>query len=320
MNPFVSVVSSAFNAESHLRQSLDSILKQEGVDFEFIIVDDGSTDNTAEILRWYAQRDKRIHVVSQSNQGLTKALIVGCAKARGKYIARHDVDDVSLPERLQKQYQYLENNPEVSFVSCQAQAVGPYGEPLYQIRGADSATIATENLKAFRQGVAGHGSVMVRKSDYDAVGGYRWQFYFAQDLDLWLRLTNIGLLSFVPEVLYQFRFDGNAISGKYRKAQVELAGILRQLHSQPRHEENQLLAAAAEVRPGNLSICAVDKSAGQYFIASCLLGNRDPRARYYFWKSIALRPLQIKSYIGLCKVFTIYRKRPGVSKYFNSEG
>src|SRR5882672_1702517 len=103
MTPLVSVVTSTYNGASYLENSLQSVLDQTGVQFELIVVDDGSTDGSAEILARLAGKDSRLRLLRQKNQGLTRALIRGCAEARGTYIARHDSDDLSLPGRLEKQ-------------------------------------------------------------------------------------------------------------------------------------------------------------------------------------------------------------------------
>ena len=97
-NPEVSVVMSVYNGASNLAATMDSILSQEGVELEFIVVNDGSTDETGEILDDYARRDDRVRVIHQENTGLTRALIRGCAAATGEFIARQDAGDVSLPE------------------------------------------------------------------------------------------------------------------------------------------------------------------------------------------------------------------------------
>ena len=97
--PDISVVMSIYNGERYLSQTIESILSQENVDMEFIIIDDGSTDSSSELLNDWAKKDKRIRLFAQSNQGLTKALIKGCAVAEGKYIARQDCGDISLPTR-----------------------------------------------------------------------------------------------------------------------------------------------------------------------------------------------------------------------------
>jgi glycosyltransferase involved in cell wall biosynthesis len=100
--PRISVVTSVYNGERYLRESLESVLSQEGVDLELIVVDDGSEDSTPEILADSATRDPRLRVLTQENRGLTVALIRGCAEARGEFIARHDLDDLSLPGRLRR--------------------------------------------------------------------------------------------------------------------------------------------------------------------------------------------------------------------------
>ena len=101
--PEVSVVMSVYNGATGLSRSVDSILSQEGVNLELIVVNDGSTDQSIDILQEYASSDERVRVISQQNQGLTKALVVGCAAAHAEYIARQDAGDISLPGRLIKQ-------------------------------------------------------------------------------------------------------------------------------------------------------------------------------------------------------------------------
>src|SRR5215467_1447738 len=116
--PEVSVVMSVYNGASHLVATLDSILSQEGVEFEFIVVNDGSTDNSGQILDEYAQRDSRLRVIQQDNTGLTRALIRGCDAARGEFIARQDAGDISLPGRLKSQVIVLRDQEDCIFVSC----------------------------------------------------------------------------------------------------------------------------------------------------------------------------------------------------------
>ena len=134
--PMVSVVMSAYNGAATLRGSVQSVLSQEGVDFEFIIVDDGSTDASPAILEQLSRADRRIRIIRQENLGLTRALIHGCAEARGRFIARQDCDDLSLPGKLKKQLQAIEGRTDVALVSCGTRFVGPNGELLYEISTA----------------------------------------------------------------------------------------------------------------------------------------------------------------------------------------
>src|SRR5438067_1820873 len=133
--PDVSVVMSVYNGGHRLGATLDGIAAQRGVDFEVIVVDDGSTDSSGARLDAWAARDSRVRVIHQENRGLTRALITGCAAARGAFIARHDAGDVSLPQRLQKQRAVLAANPDLAFVSCWTEFVGPEDELLMVVKG-----------------------------------------------------------------------------------------------------------------------------------------------------------------------------------------
>src|SRR5260370_42050748 len=130
--PEVSVVMGVFNAGSRLRATVDSILSQKDVFLEFVIVDDGSTDQTLQILEEYARRDSRVKLMHQENQGLTKSLINGCALAKGTYIARQDAGDISLPNRLLEQLAFIKRHPNASFASCGTLYEAPSGEYLYE--------------------------------------------------------------------------------------------------------------------------------------------------------------------------------------------
>src|SRR5437868_3297696 len=122
--PKVSVVMSVYNGTNLLRETIESILSQEGVALEFIIVNDGSTDESAVILDEYANLDPRVRIINQPNQGLTNGLIAGCAASRGDYIARQDTGDISLPDRLAKQLRWIEKHPDAAVVSCGTRYVG----------------------------------------------------------------------------------------------------------------------------------------------------------------------------------------------------
>src|SRR5436305_623407 len=111
--PPISVVMAVYNSASVVADAIESILQQTFRDFEFIIVDDGSTDSTGEVLRDYAERDVRIKLYTQENCGLIASLNRACRLAKGRYIARMDADDISLPPRFEKQFHYLESHPEI---------------------------------------------------------------------------------------------------------------------------------------------------------------------------------------------------------------
>ena len=222
--PEVSVVMSVYNGAPVLVGTIDSILSQDGIELEFLIVNDGSTDKSGEILDDYARRDSRVRVIHQKNAGLTRALVRGCALSTGEFIARQDAGDVSLPGRLAVQVGVLKSNPTVVMTSCGTRFIGPAGEVLYEIcqhgvelhRGLQHIEI--ERLK----GPSHHTSVMFKRKSYEAVGGYRPQFKVAQDLDLWTRLSEVGICWATPEVLCEARLDKNSISGSQRSPRKRL--------------------------------------------------------------------------------------------------
>jgi len=304
-NPEVSVVMSVYNGAKYLRESLESILSQEGVDFEFIIVNDGSTDDSGDILAEYASQDNRISILEHENVGLTRSLIKGCNVASGKFIARQDTGDVSLPGRLNKQLEHLKSNKEVTLVSCWAIFTGPEGEELYRVERHDSPAEATRKLRISDlmrfQGISHHGSAMFRKNDYIRAGGYREQFYFAQDLDLWLRLTDIGLLSFIEEVLYKARLSVSCISTKHHDYQVELTHIIIKLAKAREQDgdESDLLQQATTIKPSNTKSAPRDKANGLYFIGKCLIDRKDRRGIKYLKKAVKFNPLLLKAWFHL---------------------
>jgi glycosyltransferase involved in cell wall biosynthesis len=300
VKPDVSVVVSVFNGQRHLRASLDSVLSQGGIQLELVVVDDGSTDATPSILAEIAASDDRVRLIRQENRGLTEALILGCSQAEGAFIARHDADDVSLPGRLSKQLSLLRSNHRLSFVSCWAKALGPGDEVLFEVRRPADPSTATDLLRNQRIGPSGHGSVMFSRAHYERVDGYRREFYFAQDNDLWLRLSEVGQIGYVPELLYAYRVSTAAISSSYRNAQVALGDLGYRCREARRSAlpEDELLRQAARVRPTANGTTA-DPVGGDYFIGRCLIKRRDPRARKYLWKVIAKRPWSIGAWLGM---------------------
>lgn len=317
--PDISVVIGVYNAECYLRASLDSILSQEGVTFEVIVVDDGSTDTTAAILREYAQRDGRLRVITQPNAGLTSALIAGCSAAQGRYIARQDADDLSMPGRLLAQQRMLEADDALAFVSCWSEVMGPEDEPLLLYRRPAGADAATRQLMFDRIGPPGHGSVMMRRDAYERVGGYREKFYFAQDSDLWLRLGQIGKLDYAQRVLYRYRLAADSISGRLHARKLPYACLIDELHAARLRGEDDSGLLAATVLPalGSGGDVEVKPSSGmtQYFIGRCLMARRDPRARKYLWSALQQDYGNLRGWLmyGLASMRAPFWKPEGVA-------
>jgi glycosyltransferase involved in cell wall biosynthesis len=206
--PPVSVVMSVYNGERYLAAAMDSILSQTFGDFEFIIINDGSTDRTADILRSYS--DPRVLVVEQANVGLTRSLNRGIALARGKYIARMDADDISLPERFARQMDFFDTHPTVGVVGTACRVVNELDKTEQELH----FPLSDEQLRPhlIRGNPFVHTSVMMRKSVLEAVGGYNEAYPFAQDYELWVRLAAHTQLANLPEVLVMRRFHWDAVS------------------------------------------------------------------------------------------------------------
>lgn len=220
--PKVSVVMPVYNGEKYLSQAIDSILEQTFTDFEVVIVNDGSTDGTAQILHEYKAKDPRIHLINQENAGVTQALITGCAAARGQYIARNDADDCSTPHRFESQVALLDRNDSLVAATGDIEHFQNDGTVvnIVQLRG-DARLIRLFNC--FCNYIGGHGQVMFRRETFEEAGGYDPSFRLAQDYDLWSRLLRHGDFGNVPEIVYRYRTGHDNISNTSADRQASSA-------------------------------------------------------------------------------------------------
>lgn len=211
MNPKISVVMSVFNGESYLAEAIESILDQTFTDFEFIIINDGSTDTSSDILQDYAQQDPRIRLIMfDENIGLASALNHGIHQAQGEYIARMDCDDISQSSRLQQQVDYLDAHPEVCLLGAQMMVVDKDKNPLFVFEVPPQHSLIIWNL--FFGRTFAHPSVMMRRGVVLRVGGYDESISAAQDIDLWSRMIGQGRFANLPEQLVYYRTHEQATS------------------------------------------------------------------------------------------------------------
>jgi glycosyltransferase involved in cell wall biosynthesis len=215
----VSVIMSVYNGAEFLDEAIRSILVQTYRDFEFIAIDDGSTDASLRILNHYAAGDKRIRVISRPNRGLTRTLNEAIQLAGGKYIARMDSDDVSMPRRLEQQVAFLEKNPQILLLGGAYELIDDRGRKLTtHYPPLDNDALQQRCLDG-RTPIC-HPLAMIRRDALLRVGGYDESFLVAQDLDLWLRLGEIGHLACLPDVLLYYRMHENSISERKQSQQV----------------------------------------------------------------------------------------------------
>ena len=203
--PKVSVLMSVYNGERYLREAIDSILSQTFKDFEFLIINDGSTDGTDNILRSY--HDQRIRVINNNrNIGLTRSLNKGLVLARAEYIARQDADDISFPDRLEKQLLFMQNNPDIAVLGAQARHIDGTGRPL-KIFGPQHALspLAVRYSLMFDAPVS-HPTVVFRKKIvWDTFKGYDVNYNVGQDSELWCRVGKEYSIQILPDVLVTMR-------------------------------------------------------------------------------------------------------------------
>ena len=243
MPPIVSILMPIYKTAPFLREAMDSMLSQTFTDFELIILNDCSPDNAEEILDEY--KDPRIvRYRGEKNEGLANVLKVGMQMARGKYIARMDSDDVSAPNRLEVQVDYLEKHPDIDLCSCGMKLFGAMEDQW--IRESDFETLRINAL--FFSPIL-HASSVWRRDAFDKQGlRFRQEMVPAEDYDLWCRALSGGLrLVNIPDCLYMYRIHPDQATGNtektLQKEQLVREGFLRTLF--PKAEEEDIVSIAA---------------------------------------------------------------------------
>ena len=216
--PSVSVVMPVYNGAAFLREAIESVLAQTFRDFELLLINDGSTDDTQEIIDSY-RRDSRLRCISRPNKGLIATLNEGWQRARGSYIARMDADDVSAPERLARQVAFLDAHLDVGVVGSAIWVIDAHGQrdgPIY--------LPATHHMIVWRlcfEDPLVHPTVLIRRAVLERAGGYDPAMPHAEDYDLWRRVSAFTRLHNLPDVLLSLRKHATNVSQVHRAAQGE---------------------------------------------------------------------------------------------------
>jgi len=218
-SPAVSVIMAVYNGARYLEQALESILNQTFEDFEIIVVDDCSTDASWSICLKYESLDPRVTLLhNENNLGLTRSLNRALRVAKGKYIARMDADDVSLPQRFEKQVEYLDSKAEIGLVGTFYEEIDQEGNVRTNVVQFPSDPIIIQWRMAFENPIP-HPPIMVRKELLDLMGGYDERWDASQDYDLFTRLSRITKLGNYPRVLFRWRRHGESVSSTHNDRQ-----------------------------------------------------------------------------------------------------
>jgi len=223
--PLVSIIMGVHNGEEYLQSSIESVLSQTFDDFEFIIIDDGSVDNSAKIVQ--AFDDPRIVFMQQKNEGLAKTLDKGIVMSRGKYIARQDQDDISLPTRLEKELQLLISRPSIGVVGT---FFTYFDENTLEPKETISQPFKDIDIRRslLIHNPIGHGTAMFKKSVYEKIGPYTDELGPIEDFQLWLKASDVCDFAIVPENLYLYRLNSTGMSSIGKEEQkIQTAKLIK---------------------------------------------------------------------------------------------
>jgi glycosyltransferase involved in cell wall biosynthesis len=214
LQPVVTILITAFNAEKHIAETIESVLNQTFQDFELLIIDDGSTDSTcAQILEF---SDVRIRLVrNEKNEGLTPSLNKGIVHSRAKYIARLDADDIALPTRLRKQVAFMEANSNVGLCGTFAEI---FGTETGILKSPEADGEISVDLCFFNCFV--HSSVMIRRSILDQYK-LSYRLPFCEDYDLWCQISRVSQVYNIPEILVRYRKHAQQMTNVHLSKYVE---------------------------------------------------------------------------------------------------
>lgn len=267
--PAVSVVMSVHNGLPFLGQAVESILGQTYPNLEFVVVDDSSTDATWETLLTFARRDSRLVLLqNESNLGVARSRNKGIQISRGAYIACQDADDISLPERVARQAEFLDANPHIGLVGAWPQFVDDRGDHL---NNANYPLLA-DNEQLQQQLLDSNcfcaGTIMMRRRWLDVVGVYDQALAPSEDYDLWLRLAEVTQLANLPEVLYHYRQHSSSASNTRRYIQMHNKAIALERALTRRYESTpprdlKMLVARDYLRAATIGFVSDEREGAQ---------------------------------------------------------
>jgi len=290
----------AYNAEKYIAEAIRSVLGQSFADFELLIVDDGSSDNTLNVIQGFS--DPRIRLVVQENQGISQALNTGLRVARGVYIARFDADDICFPERLDRQVLFLEGHPAYLVIGSDAEYISENGEHLFNFRCVGHSHREIQE-KLYHHCPFIHSGVMYRKEAILRAGGYSLHAHNFEDYLLWVQLLKSGKCYNLPEPLIKVRINPASVTidERWRGRRFrQLKRDIIQKGSVTKEEGDELLAIIKSQETQKIKQGAYHALCGKKLLAD---NYRPTEARWHVTRAIHANPLRLDNYAMLAVSF-----------------
>jgi glycosyltransferase involved in cell wall biosynthesis len=294
INPKITVLMPAYNVEKYIGKAIESVLDQTFMDFELVIVNDGSTDGTVAIINSFS--DPRIILINQENKGVAIALNTGLTVSQAAYVARFDADDICDVQRLEKQYNFLRANPDYILVGSDADYILENDDFLFHFKCiAHTHDEIMDKLYFYCPFV--HPTVMFKKASVVEAGGYPTGAHNFEDYMLWTAISKAGKLYNLPEPLIKYRLNPTSVTiderwrGK-RFRQLKRKAIYSGHISE--NEGNELLAIIKNQDVRHIKEGSYHALCGKKFLAN----NYQPaKARAHVKKAITIRPLRLDNYL-----------------------
>jgi glycosyltransferase involved in cell wall biosynthesis len=292
----VSVLLPVYNGASTLREAVDSILAQDDVELELLLVDDASRDESAEIIRAYAARDERVTaVVHEENIGLAATLNEGLGAARHELVARMDQDDVALPGRLRAQVSFMRSRPEILLAGSFVFHMGANRSSDRLVELPTTPRQVAQTLQ--RENCLYHPAVILRRSPVIEAGGYREEFHNAEDYELWLRLARCHDLANIPEPLLRYRFSVSGMTLGRKWEQLRYVNLAQELHREPG------ISLGEAERRADVRLQHVDR---RWFMRQVASGTVDELVRLRLWRDGRRLATAFAREIGLAESARLY--------------
>jgi glycosyltransferase involved in cell wall biosynthesis len=296
--PTVSVVVAAYNMARYVADAVRSVLAQTYTDLEVIVIDDGSTDGTADVMKVF-EGDPRVKYVRQANLGQPRAKNAGILAARGRFIAFCDADDLWVPNKLERQLPRFDADPKVGVVYCRTAMITAEGER----NGEFSPDAPSGDIlrTLFVKNVVPFGTAVVRREVLDTLGRFDESLAMGIDWDLWLRVSTRWHFEFVPESLYLYRVWGGQMSRNWKGRYEHVFRIMQKF---------------LDDYPGVLPKAVVRRAyADSYLgrgICAMLIGSAPDDARHDFIRAIRVEPWFWSAWRELIKL-VVFRRRAGAA-------